>query len=525
MPLLQASHLSLRFANGETLFQHLSFTLTAKRTGLVGRNGVGKSCLVSLIVGELQPTEGSVHCSSHIGVYRQSEALSNFGEMSIASFLGVAKRIEAIEQIEAGSVEQKWFDIIGEQWNLVTELNEMLAEMKLPQNPHFPVRSLSGGQLSRLRLWQLFRQGHDLLILDEPTNHLDAEGQRWLLEKIGEFNGKVLLISHHRQLLREMEAIWELTSKGLFQYGGNYDAYDKQRCLEQDALERKIASTERQIRQLDMQAQKNKEKAAIRRAQGEKIRQKGGQPKILLNAMRSSAGSSVSKRLINENARRDTLQRKAASLTQKREQIKTQSFSVVSEQSKGGRLFSVFEGQLPFGSCLPINFSMKPNQRVHLQGGNGSGKSTLLKVLKGDVPLISGELSVNTPMFYLDQHVSLLDDEQSMLECLRGFCPHISEMDARTLLAGIGFRRDTVFRQIGALSGGEKMKLAILIISHQEQMPLLLLDEPDNHLDISSKLVLASTLRAFKGAMILVSHDESFVDDCGEMEVLRLVEQ
>ncbi|PKF48615.1 hypothetical protein AT251_24785 [Enterovibrio nigricans] len=183
------------------------------------------------------------------------------------------------------------------------------------------------------------------------------------------------------------------------------------------------------------------------------------------NAMKSAAGAAASKRLNNENTRRDSLQKKAQSLNEKAEQVKTQTFNVTTMEAKGGRLFSILNGKLPFGTESPVTMFMKPNQRMHLQGSNGSGKSTLLKVLKGEISLLGGELHLNMPIFYLDQHVSLLNNVIPMLECLRHFCPHMKEMDARTLLAGIGFRRDSVFRQVGALSGGEKMKLAILIIS------------------------------------------------------------
>ncbi|SKA70334.1 ATP-binding cassette domain-containing protein [Enterovibrio nigricans] len=238
--------------------------------------------------------------------------------------------------------------------------------------------------------------------------------------------------------------------------------------------------------------------------------------------MKSAAGAAASKRLNNENTRRDSLQKKAQSLNEKAEQVKTQTFNVTTMEAKGGRLFSILNGKLPFGTESPVTMFMKPNQRMHLQGSNGSGKSTLLKVLKGEISLLGGELHLNMPIFYLDQHVSLLNNVLPMLECLRHFCPHMKEMDARTLLAGIGFRRDSVFRQVGALSGGEKMKLAILIISHQDKMPLLLLDEPDNHLDISSKILLAETLKHYQGAMILVSHDQSFVEDCGELDTFLM---
>jgi ATPase subunit of ABC transporter with duplicated ATPase domains len=129
--------------------------------------------------------------------------------------------------------------------------------------------------------------------------------------------------------------------------------------------------------------------------------------------------------------------------------------------------------------------------------------------------LSSGELQINRPVCYLDQHFGLLSPELSMLENMLEHCAGMLENDARTLLAGIGFRRDSVFRQASQLSGGEKMKLAMLIVSHQPESPLLLLDEPDNHLDLDSKLLLADALRNYQGAFVIVSHDMDFVAESG----------
>ncbi|MDD1779893.1 ATP-binding cassette domain-containing protein [Enterovibrio sp. ZSDZ35] len=522
MPILQASNLSLRFADGETLFNNISFSLNDRRTGLVGRNGAGKSQLVSMLVGEREPSEGSIQSTASIGLFRQSHDEVISSSQTIAGYLQVEHIIDAIKAIEAGSVDQCWFDLVGEQWDLAEALCIELQTLKLPENPDFLVSKLSGGQRARLTLWRIFRANFDVLILDEPTNHLDAEGQTWLRNRLAEFEGKALVISHNRDLLRDMESIWELNTKGLFHYGGNYDFYAKQRDIEQDALARKLAATERQIKNLDQQAQRNKEKAAQRGAMGERVRKRGGQPKILLNAMKSSASSADSKRLTNESARREKLQEKASALNEKVEQRKALTFSVQSSSVKGGRLLSIEEGRLPFGSDRPVTFTMNANQRCYLAGSNGSGKSTLLKVIDGELSLVSGECHVDTPTFYLDQHFSFLKMEMSLIDNLRTYCPHLSEMEARTLLAGIGFRRETVFRHVVALSGGEKMKLAISIITHQETQPLLLLDEPDNHLDLSAKILLASSLSSYKGALILVSHDQSFVDDCGEMAVVLL---
>jgi ATPase subunit of ABC transporter with duplicated ATPase domains len=160
--------------------------------------------------------------------------------------------------------------------------------------------------------------------------------------------------------------------------------------------------------------------------------------------------------------------------------------------------------------------------KLHLQGGNGSGKSTLLKVLLGNTKPSGGDWHMNTATYYLDQHFGLVDESLSVLDNIGLLCPGVQQSNARTLLAGIGFRRDDVHRLASYLSGGEKMKLSMLMVSHQSEQPLLLLDEPDNHLDLDSKRVLASALNHYQGAFVIVSHDREFVQECGGNQTAML---
>lgn len=522
MPLLQANQISYQFDNGDVLFNDISCTLTQRRVGLVGRNGVGKSLLAALLTKQRAPTHGWVELSTNIAVYTQqpSELLSS--EMTIAQFMKIDHVLEAIQRIESGECDEKWFDIVGERWQLNQALNEQLSALGLPEDPNFLCQQLSGGQLARLQLWQLFESQTGLLVLDEPSNHLDSQAREWLVAQIRGYPGAILLISHDRQLLREMEYIWELSSLGLTEYGGNYDFYRKQKAQESEAVERQLHSVQKEQKRLEKQAQLNREKADQRAAQGNKIRRKGGQPKVFLNGLRSMATAAASNRSKNEASRRQLLQTKQSTLQARQEQLKPQKMHLTTQSHGGSKLLSVVNGVLPVGSSRPINLQIQAGSRLRLSGVNGCGKSTLLKVINGKQKLESGEIRVNGSVFYLDQHFGLLDESRSMLENLMAFCSGLAELDARTLLAGIGFRRDSVFRLVSQFSGGEKMKLAMLVVGHQPDSPLLLLDEPDNHLDLDSKILLAQTLKQYQGAFILVSHDDEFVADSGISESYRL---
>jgi ATPase subunit of ABC transporter with duplicated ATPase domains len=515
MPVLQAFNITHQFDNGEILFRSLTCSMTKRLVGLVGRNGAGKSVLGAIFSGQQIPTSGTVTIPKSVVIYRQkpSELLS--GSRTVAQVLDKSLVLEALQQIESGSSASKWFDVVGDNWDAEAHLRQQLKQMGLPNDPHLPCNLLSGGQIARLQLWKLFESDSELLILDEPSNHLDEQAKQWLIKSIHSFKGSILLISHDRELLREVEEIWELSSLGLRTFGGHYDFYFEQKQLELLAVNRQIASIDKQQKQLEAQGQRNKEKAEQRASQGNKLRKNGSQPKILLDGKKNSAEASASNRNKNEQLRQTHLQNKEKELKSRQEQLKRPKLYLNDSAQRSRKVISMIKGLLPFVTLPPITLQVFANDKLHLTGDNGSGKSTLLKTLLGQHFLTQGELHINTPLHYLDQHFGIVRDECSMLENLKQHCEGINESDARTLLAGIGFRRDCVFRLGGILSGGEKMKLAMLMVSHQPTQPLLLLDEPDNHLDLDSKIILAKALQSYEGGFILISHDRDFAQESG----------
>ncbi|QMV16509.1 ABC-F family ATP-binding cassette domain-containing protein [Vibrio spartinae] len=522
MPILQVHNISQTFDNGEVLFQQLSCSMTRNRVGLVGHNGVGKSIFAAILSGEQKPSSGTVIFPKSCAVYRQQPSHLLSGKLSIAQFLGKDDVLKALKQVESGDCSAYWFDVIGEQWDFSMRLTQQLEEMGLPLDPDFPCAQLSGGQLARLQLWQLFESGVELLILDEPSNHLDAHAKQWLIESIQAFKGAILLISHDRLLLREMNEIWQLSGLGLQVFGGNYDAYIQQMRTEQQAVARQLVSVGKQQKKLAAQAQRNQEKAAQRAAKGDKLRKAGGQSKLLLDYKKDTATARASNRHKNEQLRQAHLNEKEQVLRARKEQVTRQKLYLSDNTSRLHQVVSILAGVLPFGRGQPITLQVYADDKIHLTGKNGCGKSTLLKTLLGELALQQGELHLNTSLYYLDQHFGAIEPGLSMLDNLIQQCEGMQESDARTLLAGIGFRRDRVFRLGAVLSGGEKMKLAMLIVSHQPEQPLLLLDEPDNHLDLDSKIMLAQALRNYRGGFILVSHDDDFANESGIQKQVTL---
>ncbi|MEF1278185.1 ATP-binding cassette domain-containing protein [Vibrio fortis] len=522
MPYLQANNISHQFSNGDAIFENLSCVMTDSRVGLIGSNGAGKSLLASMLLKLTVPYEGVVSEPKSFVFYQQhTDQRFNDGE-TIAEFLGVSKILDALKKVESGNCDPHWFEVVGDNWNLAQHLKDDLGRLGLPKEPDFLCEKLSGGQRAKLLLWQAFDSECELLVLDEPSNHLDYESKQWLMDAIQCFNGGILLISHDRELLRNMNEIWELSTLGLRTFGGNYDDYAAQNEAEQKAVERQLNHNLKQQKLLEKQAQRNREKAEQRAAQGAKQRKSGSQPKILMDAKKGKATANMSNRQKNENLRRTHLEDKAQHLEARYARSQSQSLYLGQSDARSKRVLSVMQGKLPFSEHEPITFQLYSNSKLYLEGKNGIGKSTLLNVLRGTQSLVDGELQVSAPVCYLDQHFGAINLALSMLDNLTQACPNLSVSEARTLLAGIGFRRDSVNRSTRVLSGGEKMKLAMLIVSHQPNQPILLLDEPDNHLDIESKIILAKALAQYQGGYILVSHDQDFVHESGVEQSLRL---
>ena len=521
MTLLALHNIGLHFDDGDLLFSNINASLAAPITALIGDNGSGKSTLVELLRGNVSATEGSFSLTPSSRFVSQTEA-SPIKDQNIAEFLGLQPILTALQQVNAGACEQMWFDIIGDNWQLEEDLIGQLQSMGLPSDHQTPLSVLSGGQRSKLRLWHAFNQGADLLILDEPSNHLDSESKIWLRNLIVNYDGHILLVSHDRVLLSAAQAIWALADRSLRVYANSYDTYREQVEKESNALERQILAVDKQQRTLEKQRISNQAKAQKRTQQGIKLRKSNSQPKCFLDAKKESAAASASNRARHHDNRKLALDAKQQHLKDK--QTSTQPVKLYLRETSDSKktAFAINEGVLPHGTRQPISVSVKYNERYHLVGRNGVGKSVLFNVLMQNLLPKSGQFVVNATLFMLDQHYSLLQPQLSILDNIRHYCDQLSESDARTLLAGIGFRGNSVTRQCGVLSGGEKMRLAVCIVSQQASQPFLLLDEPDNHLDIASKDALAAALRQYQGGFVLVSHDEAFVEETAVTSFIHL---
>ncbi|WP_141738500.1 ATP-binding cassette domain-containing protein, partial [Acinetobacter proteolyticus] len=280
------------------------------------------------------------------------------------------------------------------------------------------------------------------------------------------------------------------------------------------SLSHAVQQEKRELKLLKEQQHQSQMKSQKRQKAGQKLRASGSQAPILLDAKKEQSEQSLShlrKQQIKQLTDvKDQLQQKQTQL----EHLKTQSFEFALITRKSGEILRCHQLQLAYAKTKPIDLAIRAGEKLHLRGANGTGKSTLLKTLQGVMSPITGEIYRKVISIYLDQTLSLVDDNISALEYLQRIDTELTEQHARTLLGNLQIRRDKALIPISTLSGGERLKVALLALK-QQTVELLLLDEPENHLDIESRELLAQAIRSFNGAVILVSHDETFVEECG----------
>ena len=504
MPLISAVNLSKSFG-AEDLFSDLSFGIPHHgRVGLVGANGVGKSTLLRILVGEEEASGGTVHRSRNcvIGYLPQEARLESertlWDEVLTVfdSTLSLQQELHRMEARLAGkevSEEllnqyggmQARFDHMG-GYTFETQIRMTLTGLGFSKNDEKrPVSQLSGGQRTRAMLAKLLLSKPDLLLLDEPTNHLDIEAVEWLENYFKDWPGGVLIVSHDRYFLDQVaNTIWEMTPQ-LEEYRGNYSAYMLQR---QERYEKRLSEYKAQQEFIE------KEEEYIRRnIAGQNTRQAQGRRKRLERMLEEARLTPpTQKRALHLNLRAAD---RSGDLV-----LRTRSLQV-GYADEGKPLFEVPDLTLVRNECAAII------------GPNGAGKSTFLKTLLEKTPPYSGEavLGSNLKIGYFAQAHEGLHPDRTLMEEIQSVAPKMLPAEVRDYLAKFLFTGDDVFKTVSLLSGGERGRLALACLALQGSN-LLLLDEPTNHLDLPSQEILQSVLADFRGTILLVSHDRYLID-------------
>jgi ATPase subunit of ABC transporter with duplicated ATPase domains len=511
--------------DGRTLFEDLTLAFGPERTGLVGRYGAGKTSLLRLILGEIEPTSGAVTVTGRLAVLRQNPLIGP--DATIGEVMGLAGPLARLERIETGEGSEE--DFAQADWELSARLVAALAQTGLPGlDLSAPAATLSGGQLTRAALAGLVVQEPDMLLLDEPTNNLDAEARDAVARVLAAWRGGAIVVSHDRTILRAMDRIVELTGVGVRIYGGNYDLYAARKTEEEDAAAQSLDEAQRALRATERELQAAHERKAKKDAAGKRSRAKNDQPKMFLDFQAERAEGTGSRIARTSERLHAEASERLAEAEARVERVRRLAFELPSAALPASKPVLSFDdvsfawpGEPPLLSGL--TFHLSGPQRLAVVGPNGAGKTTLLRLASGELTPSAGRVRLSVQAAVLDQRAALLNDDETLVQNFLRLNPRANLNAAQAALARFLFRNVAAGKRAGDLSGGERLRAALACVLFAERPPqLLILDEPTNHLDLDSITAIEAALAGYDGALLVVSHDEDFLAAAGIGERLRL---
>ncbi|SES32647.1 ABC-F family ATP-binding cassette domain-containing protein [Actinokineospora terrae] len=499
---ISCTDLAFSWPDDTPVFEGLSFTVGAGRTGLVGVNGSGKSTLLKLLAGAYRPSAGSVVVDGLVGYLPQTLPLGD--DLSVAEVLGIDRVLAALLAVESGDVRDEHFTTIGVDWDVEERTRAQLARLGLA-DVDFDRRlgTLSGGQVVSLGLAAQLVKQPDVLLLDEPTNNLDADARARLYAVLEEWSGCLLVVSHDRELLDRVDRIAEVTHGEVRLFGGNFTEWDAASRAAREAAERTVRDAEQEVKREKRELQQARERAARRASNAARTLDSAGLPRIFAGNMKRRAQESAGRADGTHSARVSGARARLDSASRAVRDDDQLVLELPDTTVPAGRTLFHGTGLQARGlfAAPGLTLDIRGPERIALTGPNGSGKSTLLRLIRDAVPAA-----------YLSQRLDVLDPTLSVSDNLALAAPSMPRPDRMNLLARFLFRSDRAHLPVSVLSGGELLRATLACVLFAEPAPhLLLLDEPTNNLDLSSVTQLESALAAYKGAFVVVSHDPRFL--------------
>ncbi|WP_415971149.1 ABC-F family ATP-binding cassette domain-containing protein [Rhodococcus sp. 077-4] len=500
---LSVSGLSFTWPDGDPVFDALSAIFPSGTTGLIGSNGAGKSTLLRLLAGELTPQRGSISIPGVLGYLRQDVALDP--DLPVDRVLAIDSVRKALHRIESGSSTEDDFTIVGSSWDVEERALALLDKLGLGTivgslgDLDRRVGTLSGGEAMLLALTAQLLAQPDVLLLDEPTNNLDHVARERLYTAIDSYTGVLIVCSHDLELLERVDCIAEVRAERsgisrLRMFGGNYQNYRFIVDAEQDAARATVRDAKNDVRKQERELIDTRTKLERRLRYGKKMEEQRRVPKIVAGNLKRAAQESAGKLHGTHTDRVDDAR---------------SSLSAAEDLLRDDREIRV---ELPATKVHPgqvvlshPELSVAGPERIALIGPNGSGKTTLLRALDAT--------GADVPWKYLPQRLDVFDETRTVAENVADVAPHATAEQIRGQLARFLFRGSDADAVVATLSGGERLRAALARILLAEPAPkLLMLDEPTNNLDITSRQHLIDALAKFEGALIVASHDRPFLD-------------
>lgn len=533
MSAVTLDRLTFTWPDGTAALRALSGAFGAGRTGLVGRNGSGKTTLLKLIAGTLEPTDGAIARTGAVDLLPQQLTLDV--DRRVADALGVATALDAVRAIESGDVDPRHFDAVGDDWDVEARATAALAEAGLPADAlDRRIGELSGGEGVLAALIGVRLRGAPIALLDEPTNNLDRDARRRVHDLVRGWRGTLVVVSHDTALLDLMDDTAELYDNELSVFGGPYTAWREWLDAEQAAARNAESAAAQLVRREKRDRIHQESVLASRAAMGQKAAAEKRVPGIVANARKRAAQVSAG-RLRVEASGKEAAARAAHDAADRRvRDDDAVRIDLPDPAVSAGRRIATLRD-------ASRSWVVQGPERVALLGPNGAGKTTLLERLLASAgpssPAPGAEDAIRRSdaaagpsaeahtdrIGYLSQRVDGLDEAGSVLQNVRSAAPGVGDVELRNRLARFLIRGDAALRPVAALSGGERFRVALARLRLADPPPqLLVLDEPTNNLDLDTVHQLVDALAAYRGAVLVVSHDDAFLCRLGVDLALEL---
>jgi len=541
MSLITAINLSKSFG-AEDVFIALSFTVARKaRMALVGPNGVGKTTLLRILLGDEEASGGKVQRAKNIriGYLPQEAEFISHGTLwdeCLSVFAGLQKQQSELAQLEAlmsnpdqaGAAMEKYgplqedFERKG-GYTYPARIKQVLTGLGFSSSDYYmPLNHLSGGQRTRAYLARLLLSDPDLLLLDEPTNHLDISAVEWLEGYLSQWDGTAVIVSHDRYFLDKVaNGIYEMTVNGIETFRGNYSAYLQQRHAR---WERRKKVFEAEKEKLLKEAEYIKKYIA-----GQNVTQARGKLRRLsriiqaieqvgMDAILNKKWIEVSEdvTIATSDLSPDEAERRVRALRLPDHHLTPLNLQLRAEKRSGELVIRTHDVTIGFPGN-PLFFApdieLRRCECAALIGPNGAGKTSFLKTILGQLEPLQGEVILGAALHigYFAQAHEGLNPDNNLIQEIQVTSPNMLPADVRNYLGRYLFSADDVFKKVDVLSGGERGRLALAKLALQDTN-LLLLDEPTNHLDIISQEILQEVLDNYAGTILLVTHDRYLIN-------------